>query len=53
MPEGTPLHTLPYEELLERLRSFTNLRVVADESADTGYRVEVGPFPGWKKLPIW
>jgi WD40 repeat protein len=53
MPEGTPFHTLPYEEILKRLRSFTNLRVVPDESSDTGYRVVVGPFPGWKTLPAW
>ena len=53
MPEGTPLHMLPYQELLERLRGLTNLRVVPDENADSGYRVEIGPFPGWKKLPEW
>ncbi len=27
---------VPYEEILERLRSFTNLRVAADEGTDTG-----------------
>ena len=53
MPDGIPLHTLPYEEILERLRSLTNLRVAADESSDTGYRVEIGPFLGWAKLPSW
>jgi WD40 repeat protein len=53
MPEGTPFHTLPYEEILERLRGLTNLRVVPDEGAGTGYRVEVATFPGWKRLPEW
>jgi WD40 repeat protein len=53
MPEGTPFHTLPYEEILKRLRSFTNLRVVRDDASGTGYRVDVGPFPGWKTLPVW
>jgi WD40 repeat protein len=53
MPEGPPFHTLPYEEILARLRSFTNLRVVHDEGAETGYRVEPGPFPGWAALPEW
>ncbi len=53
MPEGTPLHTLPYEEILERLRGLTNLRVVPDESSDTGYRLVIGPFPGWRALPEW
>jgi WD40 repeat protein len=53
MPEGTPLHTLPYEELLARLRGLTNLRVVPDEASGTGYAVRVGPFPGWRTLPSW
>jgi WD40 repeat protein len=48
-----PFHTLPYQELLERLRSLTNMRVVADESSSIGYRLEVGPFPGWEKVPVW
>ena len=53
MPEGPPFHTLPYEEILERLRSVTNLRVVEDEDSATGYDIEVGPFPGWETLPKW
>ena len=53
MPDGTPFHTLPYAEILERLRGLTNARVLPDDESDTGYRVEVGPFPGWKKLPSW
>ncbi len=40
-------------EILSRIRALTNLRVVSDDASDTGYRVEVGPFPGWKKLPEW
>ncbi len=53
MPEGRPLHTLPYEELVAKLRSLTNLRVVADAGSATGYKVEPGPFPGWAKFPEW
>jgi hypothetical protein len=53
MPQGRPFHALPYEELLERTRSCTNLRVVADEGSPTGYGVEVGPFPGWAVVPEW
>jgi WD40 repeat protein len=48
-----PLHTLPKDELLAKLRALTNLRVVRDPSSATGWKVEVGPFPGWKKLPTW
>ena len=25
----------------------------ADEGAETGYRVQTGPFPGWKDVPEW
>jgi hypothetical protein len=41
------------EVLLQRLRGLTNLRVVPDESSGTGYRVEIGPFPGWRNAPTW
>jgi DNA-binding winged helix-turn-helix (wHTH) protein/WD40 repeat protein len=48
-----PFHTLPYEEMLERLRSLTNLRVVSDDDEPTGYRLDVAPFPGWEDVPVW
>jgi WD40 repeat protein len=48
-----PFHTLPYEELLRRLRSVTNLRVVEDEASTTGYSIDFDPFPGWEKVPEW
>ena len=53
MPEGPPLHTLPYDALLAKLRSLTNLRVVPDAASATGYKLEPGPFPGWAKPPEW
>jgi WD40 repeat protein len=52
-PEGRPLHALPYEEFLARLGSLTNFRVARDDTTITGYRLEVGPFPGWEKTPTW
>ncbi len=52
-PVGTPLHTLPREDLLERLRRLTNYRVVADPAATAGYRLEYSPFPGWAEMPVW
>ena len=48
-----PLHTLPYEELLEKLRALTNLRVVPDNQSATGYRVVPGSFSGWKTVSTW
>ncbi len=48
-----PLHTLPHDELLAKLRALTNLRVVADSGSATGYKTEPGPFPGWAKVPEW
>jgi WD40 repeat protein len=55
MPDVTkpPLHTLPYAELLAKLDALTNLRVVRDASSSTGYKLDVGPFPGWKDVPTW
>jgi WD40 repeat protein len=46
-----PLHTLPHDELIAKLRSFTNLRAVRDPKSSTGWTVELGPFPGWKNVP--
>jgi len=48
-----PLHTLPHDELLAKLKSLTNLRAVRDPASDTGWKVEVGPFPGWAVVPDW
>jgi WD40 repeat protein len=48
-----PLHSLPHDELLVRLRSLTNLRAVESPESDTGWAIELGPFPGWKDVPAW
>jgi WD40 repeat protein len=48
-----PLHTLPREELIAKLKSLTNLRAVRDEESSTGWKIEVGPFPGWAEVPEW
>jgi WD40 repeat protein len=48
-----PFHMLPRGELLSKLRALTNLRVVSDPGSGTGYKVEVGPFPGWANVPEW
>jgi WD40 repeat protein len=48
-----PLHTLPHDELLAKLRSLTNLRVVEDPESPSGWKLEVGPFPGWDTVPTW
>ena len=55
MPDVTkpPLHTLPHAELMAKLEALTNLRVVRDPTSSTGWRLEVGPFPGWKDVPTW
>jgi WD40 repeat protein len=51
MPAGRPFHTLPHDELLDRLRAMTNLRVVPDKASISGYRLDTAPFPGWEKVP--
>jgi WD40 repeat protein len=48
-----PLHTLPHDELIAKLRSLTNLRAVRDPDSDTGWKIEVGTFPGWAEVPEW
>ena len=48
-----PLHTLPHDELLAKLKSLTNLRAVPDPGSDTGWKIEIGPFPGWAEVPTW
>jgi serine/threonine protein kinase/WD40 repeat protein len=48
-----PLQTLPHDELIAKLKSLTNLRAVRDATSATGWKIEVGPFPGWKNLPTW
>jgi hypothetical protein len=55
MPDVTkpPLHTLPHEELMAKLDSLTNLRVVPDPTSSTGCTLDVGPFPGWEDVPEW
>jgi hypothetical protein len=55
MPDLTkpPLHTLPREELIAKLKTLTNLRAVRDEGSSTGWGIEVGPFPGWETVPTW
>jgi hypothetical protein len=56
-----PLHTLPLDELLTRLKSLTNVRVV-EASASTisawlrtdrgsGYEIDLEPFRGWPEAP--
>ncbi|HSF14059.1 MAG TPA: hypothetical protein VLK65_00740 [Vicinamibacteria bacterium] len=46
-----PLHTLLIDELVGKLKALTNLRAVREPSSSTGWKVEVGPFPGWAELP--
>jgi WD40 repeat protein len=55
MPNLTkpPLHTLPYDELMTKLRALTNLQVAEDAASPTGYKLDIGPFPGWKDVPTW
>jgi WD40 repeat protein len=55
MPDVTkpPLHTLPHDELITKLKNLTNLRVVRDEASTTGWQIEIGPFPGWATVPTW
>jgi WD40 repeat protein len=48
-----PLHTLPREELIAKLKTLTNLRVVRDPESATGWKLTHDPFPGWETVPTW
>jgi WD40 repeat protein len=48
-----PIHRLAHDALLTLFRTHTNLAAIPDASAPNGYRLEVGPFPGWAHLPQW
>lgn len=53
MPTGTPRHRLPHDELVARLRSLTNVRVVEDPEGPNGYSFDLDPFRGWADTPEW
>jgi hypothetical protein len=48
-----PFHTLARDQLVGRLQQMTNLQVVEDSASPQGYRLEIGPFPGWQTDPTW
>ncbi|MGE0455325.1 MAG: protein kinase [Vicinamibacteria bacterium] len=48
-----PLHTLPRDELITKLESLTNFRAARDPAARSGWKIAIGPFPGWKDVPTW
>lgn len=29
------------------------MRAVEDPDSPIGYKLEIGPFPGWKTVPTW
>jgi hypothetical protein len=48
-----PLHTLPHDDLLAKLRALTNLRVAEDPESATGWGWALDPFPSWEEVPTW
>jgi hypothetical protein len=48
-----PLHTLPRAQLIAKLESLTNLRVVHDPETSTGWKLTHEPFQGWETVPSW
>jgi WD40 repeat protein len=48
-----PLHTLPRNELIAKLKTLTNLRVNRDEEDPSGWTLTHDPFPGWETVPTW
>jgi hypothetical protein len=50
-----PVHTLPYEEFMAKLKAFTNLRAVPDLESHTGYTIkpDFTAYRGWETVPEW
>jgi WD40 repeat protein/tRNA A-37 threonylcarbamoyl transferase component Bud32 len=48
-----PPHKRSHEEFLATLRTFTNVRAVADATSPNGWKLEAGRFPGWQTAPHW
>jgi WD40 repeat protein len=51
--DQTPIHTLSRDQLLTTLDELTNLRALRDEASTTGWKLEIGPLPGWRHVPGW
>jgi WD40 repeat protein len=48
-----PLHTLPRSQLIVKLETLTNLRVVRDSESSSGWTLSHEPFQGWETVPTW
>jgi len=48
-----PLHTLPRAQLIAKLKTLTNIRVVRDPESSTGWQLTHDPFQGWGTAPTW
>jgi WD40 repeat protein len=48
-----PLHSLPREELVAKLKTLTNFRAVRDPTSSLGWEIEFAPVRGWETVPDW
>jgi serine/threonine protein kinase/WD40 repeat protein len=48
-----PLHTLPREDLIAKLKALTNLRAVRDPESSSGWTLTRDQFRWWEPLPTW
>ena len=46
-----PLHTLPHDEFIARLKTLTNVRLLCPEEDPNGWPLTHDPFPGWETMP--
>ena len=51
LPDAHPLHTLPHAELMAKHGALTTPRVVRDAPSTIAWKLDIGPFPGWKDVP--
>ena len=51
-PAGEPpLHTLPHDELIAKLHSLTNARLMEDPESSSGWKLGWDTYPGWDVQP--
>jgi WD40 repeat protein len=51
IPTGKSMHAVPHTEFVQFLQAQTNMRVILDNDAVGGYRIEYDRFPGWETSP--
>jgi WD40 repeat protein len=47
------IETMPHPQLIAKLKTLTNIRVVRAADTADGWKLELDRFPGWRTAPSW